>query len=59
MTPIALSVKEACNSTSISRSTIYAEIKVGNLKTLKVGRRTLLAVKDLEAWLSSKAAAAA
>jgi excisionase family DNA binding protein len=36
---------------SISRTTLYREIKDGRLRATKVGRRTLVARVDAEAWL--------
>jgi excisionase family DNA binding protein len=50
---VALRVKEACASLSISRSTIYEEIRAGRLKALKAGSRTLIPVEAIDAWLNS------
>ena len=56
--PLAVSINEASRISSCGRSTLYAEIKVSNLKIRKVGRRTIVAMEDLRAWLSSKGRAA-
>jgi excisionase family DNA binding protein len=56
---IAVRIDEASKASGVGRSTLYAEIKRGNLKTRKVGRRTVIAVADLRAWLDSKVTEAA
>ena len=56
--PLAVPIPEAARLGGVGRSTLYAEIKVGNLKIRKVGRRTIVAMDDLRAWLSSKGEAA-
>lgn len=47
MTPVALTVNEACFQLSISRSMIYELIKAGKLPIYKIGRRTLIFYEDL------------
>lgn len=37
---------------STSRSTAYREMKAGRLKSTKLGRRTMIAIDDAEAWLA-------
>ena len=49
----ALSIEEACKSTGVGRTLIYSEIKAGRLTTLKIGRRRLVPVSALRAWLQS------
>jgi excisionase family DNA binding protein len=49
----AYSVAEAGRKASVGRTTIYAEIKAGRLRAVKVGRRTLVLAEDLQNWLSS------
>ena len=56
--PLAVSILEASRISACGRSTLYAEIKSGNLKIRKVGRRTIVTMDDLRAWLSSKVEAA-
>jgi excisionase family DNA binding protein len=47
----ALSIVEFCEHVGIGRTTCYAEIKVGRLKTVKVGRRTLVTAREVQEWL--------
>jgi excisionase family DNA binding protein len=50
---LAYSISEACGLLSVGRTTLYAAIKKGDLKTCKVGRRTLVTVEALQSWLGS------
>jgi excisionase family DNA binding protein len=47
----AYNIKEFCKCFSIGRSKIYAEIKAGRLRAIKIGRRTLITLADAEEWL--------
>ncbi|MBC7582343.1 MAG: helix-turn-helix domain-containing protein [Tardiphaga sp.] len=47
----AYNIKEFCKCFSIGRSKTYDEIKVGRLRAIKVGRRTLITMADAEEWL--------
>jgi excisionase family DNA binding protein len=58
-TALAYSIKEACSLSSLGRTSIYAAIARGDLKTKKIGRRTLIAAVDLKAWLDSCSAVSA
>tara|TARA_Y100000815_G_scaffold269104_1_gene291261 strand:- start:511 stop:747 length:237 start_codon:yes stop_codon:yes gene_type:complete len=49
---LAVGVEEAGRMTSHARSAIYAAIGTGELVSFKSGKRRLILVKDLEAWLS-------
>jgi excisionase family DNA binding protein len=49
---LAYSIPQAVEATSIGRSLLYKQIKAGNLKTFKIGTRTLIAAEDLVAWLN-------
>lgn len=51
---LAYTIPEVCEATSASRSFIYAEISAGRLTPTKLGRRTVVHVDDLDAWLRSK-----
>lgn len=50
---IALSVEDAARAASVGRTTIFMELRNGRLKGRKVGRRTVISVEDLNAWLTS------
>ena len=47
----AYSVKEIVELTSIGRTSIYAAIRRGDLKTVKIGNRTLVLAPDLVQFL--------
>ena len=51
--PVAYSIKNVCEVTSLSKTTIYAAIACGELRITKCGRRTLVMAHDLHAWLAS------
>lgn len=54
---IALSPAEAARRAGLGRTTIYAALKEGDLKSLKIGARRLIMVDALKAWLASHEAA--
>lgn len=49
MSQIALSIADVCRALSIGRTTAYELINGGELETLKLGRRTLVTVRSVEA----------
>ena len=51
---LAYSISEVCALTTVGRTTLYAAIKSGDLRTRKVGRRTLITAHDLDDWLASR-----
>ena len=52
--PLAVPIVEAARLCGIGRSTIYSEIKAGHLKVHKIGRRTIVPLKNLREFLASK-----
>ena len=50
---LAYGINQAVEATSVGRSLLYEQIKAGNLKTFKIGTRTLIAAEDLNTWLES------
>ncbi|MEW6537906.1 MAG: helix-turn-helix domain-containing protein [Pseudomonadota bacterium] len=50
---MALSVSEFCSAYSIGRSTFYHLAKSKQIRPLKVGKRTVIAVSEAERWLAS------
>jgi excisionase family DNA binding protein len=55
MEKIGYSIEEAVLASSVGRSLIYEEIRAGNLRATKIGRRTVILADDLRAWLVAKA----
>lgn len=53
MTPISLTIPDTVKATGMSRSAIYLALKNGSLSARKAGRRTLISLCDLEAYLAS------
>ena len=51
--PLAVSIREACRITGLSRSTIYKEIASGRIQAVKASKRTLIPLESLRAWLAS------
>ena len=49
----ALSVAEAAKAAGVGRTTFFEEIRRGRITALKVGRRTIITVDALDAWLKS------
>lgn len=52
--PICFSVKSAAEQCGLSERTIHAAIKDERLKVMRVGRRVLIAPKELENYLHGK-----
>jgi excisionase family DNA binding protein len=50
---IAVSIEEASAISGVGRTTLYQALGVGGLPSLKVGRRRLVLVADLQGWLSA------
>ena len=51
---LAYSIAELVQATSLSRTTIYNEIKAGNLRVSHVGDRPLVEITEAQRWLASK-----
>lgn len=49
---LAYSIPELAKAAGVGRTLIYAEIKAGRLKPVKVGSRTLVPVVEADAWLA-------
>lgn len=52
MVPLALTIPEAVRASGLPRSSLYEAMKRG-LPARKSGRRTLILVADLQAYLAS------
>jgi excisionase family DNA binding protein len=49
---LAYSIREACEASSLGRTTIYAHIGRGRLKAVRVGGRTVIPADSLNALIS-------
>ncbi|NQW09430.1 MAG: helix-turn-helix domain-containing protein [Alphaproteobacteria bacterium] len=50
---VAVSVEDAAAMAGIGRTTIYAALGSGTLPSLKIGKRRLIRVEALKAWIAS------
>ena len=50
-TPLAVSVDEAARRAGVGRGYLYQQIGRGKLRARKAGRRTIIALSDLAAWV--------
>ncbi len=51
MVPLTITVQDACRSTGLGRTTIYALIAAGKLEACKAGARTLIRTASLERYI--------
>nr|WP_314089554.1 helix-turn-helix domain-containing protein [uncultured Shinella sp.] len=51
--PITCTIANATKTTGLSRSTLYNLMKAKRLPYIKVGKRTLLKISDIEALLEN------
>lgn len=52
-TPAAFAVRDFCQWANISRSTFYKEVNAGRIIPVKLGKKTLVPIKEAERWLSA------
>jgi len=50
---LAYSIREACEASSLGRTTIYALIGAGKLQAIRIGGRTVIPAESLNALISS------
>jgi len=51
---LAYSIKEACQASSLGRSTLYKYIAAGRLNVIRVGGRTIIPAAELQALLTGE-----
>lgn len=52
--PIAVGPMEAARLAGVGRTMLYQAIASGDLRSLKIGRRRLIKLSELEAWLDAQ-----
>lgn len=48
---LTYSIQEFMTLTGLGRTKVYEEIKVGRLRPIKCGRRTLISAQEVQSWL--------
>lgn len=56
MEKLSVSIPDTGNALGVGRSSVYELIKSGHLKTIKIGRRTLITVESIRALVDQQAA---
>ena len=52
---LGYSIREACQASSLGRTTIYSHISAGRLRAVRVGRRTIIPAEALHALIAGGA----
>ena len=52
---IAYSIREACQASSLGRSTLYAHIAAGRLRAVRIGGRTIIPAASLHKLILGEA----
>ena len=52
---LGFSIKEACQASSLGRTTIYNHISAGRLRAVRVGGRTIIPAESLRALVAGEA----
>ena len=55
---LGYSIREACQASSLGRTTIYSHIAAGRLRVTRVGGRTIIPTENLRALIAGEAVAA-
>ena len=51
---LAYSIREACEASSLGKTTIYSLIAAGRLRTIRIGGRTIIPAESLHALLAGE-----
>ncbi len=51
---IGYSIREACQASSLGRSTLYSHISAGRLRSVRVGGRTIIPAEALRALIAGE-----
>jgi excisionase family DNA binding protein len=51
--PLSVTVLEACRMLGVGRTKLFQEIAAGRIEARKYGRKTLILVASLRAWLDA------
>lgn len=54
MTKLCISVPEAARLLGLGRNSVYEAVRRGEVPAVRVGRRLVVPVRALEAWLEDK-----
>ncbi|HGM7307626.1 TPA: helix-turn-helix domain-containing protein [Stenotrophomonas maltophilia] len=54
LAPLLHRIPDACRRLSVSRTTLYELIKAGEIRSVKIGTRSLIPEVDLQRVLSSR-----
>lgn len=52
---LGYSIREACQASSLGRTTLYKHISAGRLRAVRVGRRTIIPAEALHALIAGEA----
>lgn len=52
---LSYSIREACQATSLGRTSIFAHIAAGRLRVVRIGGRTIIPAEALHALISGDA----
>lgn len=52
MTPLVYDIKEALEVLPVSRATLYQLMKAGEIRRIKIGRRTFIKHEELERFVA-------
>ncbi|SDI79176.1 DNA binding domain-containing protein, excisionase family [Pseudomonas abietaniphila] len=52
VTPLALGIDDAATAIGVARSALYAIVARGEIESFKLGKRRLILVKNLDAYIN-------